>query len=213
MRDSLLKKISDYRKSGNYEDGIHFAKQQIENLEDKEVISKANLMLGNLYDQYALQKTGAKKKELQNKALKHLKKALDFNKFEALRGMANVYHHQNKPKRAIHYYKKAHKADPTKAGSFHNSLGNVYQRMGLNNNDKNKLIKATKHYDKSLSLADSKENRLIPLTNLAILSKNLKNHKKAEKYAKEALEIIEKTESNYVKENMKNTLADILEKR
>lgn len=210
MKDNILKKISDYKKSGNYKDGISFAERQIEHLKDTGIISKVNLMLGSLYDQYALQKTGVEKKESQDKALKHFKKSLSLNKFEALRGIANIYHHQNKPKKAIQYHKKAYKVDPTQVGNFHNSLGNVYQRMGVKNNDKNKLVKAMKHYDKSLSLANSKEDRLIPLTNLAILSKNLEKRDKAEKYAKEALEIIEKTESNYVKENMKTTLTNII---
>jgi tetratricopeptide (TPR) repeat protein len=210
MKNKIIEKLNNYFKDGNYKEAIYYGETKLKEIKDKDLINKINLKLGLIFDQYALSFDNKGKEIIQNKALKCLKKGCKLDKFKCFRGIALIYHHQNKLNKALKYYKKAHKIKPENIKDYYNSLANIYQRMGLSKNKRKYLLLAKDYYKKSLDLSEDEDLTLIPIANLAILNNHLNNIKESKKYANKALNILNKSKKTYTKKDMEKTLKEIL---
>jgi hypothetical protein len=96
MKNKIIEKLNNYFKDGNYKEAIYYGETKLKEIKDKDLINKINLKLGLILDQYALSLDKKEQKKTQKKALKCLKKGSKVNKFKSFRGIALIYHHQNK---------------------------------------------------------------------------------------------------------------------
>ena len=172
----MKKKISKLLNKQEYKKAEILLKSYLENSEEnKEEIFKTYVLLGWLYDQWALISNNSLKNRYQKQAKKYFKISIKNKdtKQESIRGFATVLMHQNKLADSLEYYKKAHGIK--KNFNTYNDLGNIYRKL-----KKNKL--SSSFYKKALSKADSKEEYSISLYNLVMINKDLNNPKRKEKY-------------------------------
>lgn len=208
MKNTLLKKIIEIKNEGKIEEAIQLAESNKEKFNNNDLF-ELYLILGNLYDQLVA-RTKHDRVDLQKKSIDYFKKAKKYDSFKALRGIGTVYHHQGKPKKALKYYFSAHKENPKKADLSFLSIGNAYQRLGLMSKKNKYLKKAMKYYKKSLNVSNTTNNKLKALANLAVLSKNLDKKIRSIKYAKEALNILDDANKNYVSKSIKTAMEEIV---
>lgn len=208
----MLKEIKNLKNKGEFEKAIKLANKALDETKNQKEIAKIYLQLGYIKDQFALYKENEKeKKKLQKEAIDAFKKSMDNYEFGSIRGIGTVYHHQNKPEKALEFYKEAHKKYPEKAKTSYISFGNAYRRIGEQKNKKDYYKKAINFYNKSLNKCSKKSEELIPLSNLAILNSKLSNKKHAKNNAKKVLKIIKNKEENYVLESMKKEMQKIID--
>ena len=195
MNPCFDEKILKLERDKKYQEAISLTRLLLRETKDRKIKTQLNIRLGWLHDQFALQKEDKKEAfELQKKALYYFKKSKSTNRkvlAESYRGIATVYHHRRNFQKAIQYYRMAHKVHPN-SKLLYNSLGNIYQKMGIQEDNEKHLDTALNYYKKSLSLSKNDDEKLVPLANLAILSKRLKKRKESVIYAKKALSIAKK---------------------
>ncbi len=141
-----------------------------------EEIFKIYLLLGWLYDQWALILTNKSLQgRYQNRAKKYFRKSVKSKKTkqEAFRGIGTVLMHQEKKSEALKYYKKAHNLK--RNFSTYNDLGNIYRRL-------KKVKLAIAYYRKAFLLSKNKEKSVIPLSNLIIINRKLNDKGKEGEY-------------------------------
>lgn len=143
--------------------------------EDKKEIFEIYVLLGWLYDQWALVSNDSLKGKYQRQAKKYFKSSVKNKdtKQESIRGLATVLMHQDKLLDSLKYYKKAHNL--RKNFNTYNDLGNIYRKLR-----KNKL--SVSFYEKALSKTGNKEESSISLYNLVMINRDLNNQKKEKEY-------------------------------
>lgn len=171
--NNLLQNANQCINEQKYWEAIKFFKSYLnKNNNDCYVFNQ----LGWAYDQQALiTKDINKQKQYQLKARQYFKLAYSNKdtKKEAVRGIATVLMHQQQYDEALKYYKQAHKIE--KDFDTYNDLGNIYQKI-------NKDQIAIKYYKQALKMTKNKDALAIPLLNLILINKKLKNIKEKDKY-------------------------------
>ena len=188
----MLDELNKLSANRQFKKGILFARAALRTVKKPKIKVELIEKLGRWYDQYALSQKNIKQRiVLQNKALYYFRKLKKHDKFEALRGIGTVYHHQYKPRMAMRYY---HGAEQLKPNDYRvlNDLGNAYQRSGTIRNDPSVIQRAEEYYRISLRQAPSQESKTHPLINLALLSQRTGKKKDARHYASRVIEIIAK---------------------
>jgi tetratricopeptide (TPR) repeat protein len=176
-RKIIFEKYNNLLNKQKYQEAKVLLEKYFKQVDKKsEEIFKIYLLLGWLYDQWALKISDKSlRSQYQDKAKKYFRKNIknEKNKQETFRGMGTVLMHQEKMSEALKYYKKAHNLK--RNFSTYNDLGNIYRRL-----KKDKL--AIAYYRKAFLLSRNKEKSAIPLSNLIIINRKLNDKEKREEY-------------------------------
>jgi tetratricopeptide (TPR) repeat protein len=157
------RKLLSYYNDHKFQQLIKFG---LNNSDDAE----ARWFLGIAYDQIALSSKSGRRRSLQKNAEKFFKSIMDEKTDKALRGLGTLYLHQNNPKKAILFYKKARNLDPKDSSNLI-SIGNAYRAMG-------NIGLAIRWYKSVFKSARAdRQTKLVALTNIALLTdaENVKN--------------------------------------
>jgi len=175
MKNNNRVKINNLLNERRYGDALLLLEKGIKGEKDNDELCRKYVLLGWLYDQWALNVEKRITKKYQKLAEKYFNLALGYKKtkYDATRGLATVLMHQEKYDLAMIYYKKAHRLK--KSFDTYNDLGNIYQKI-------NKRKTAITNYEKAFCLRKNKEEATIPCFNMIVISKKAGDNATEKKY-------------------------------
>jgi len=173
--DCIKIQINNFLNKRQYSDALLLLRKSIEEESDRNELCKKYVLLGWLYDQWALSVKKRAIKKYQKEAEKYFNLALECKKTKhnAIRGLATILMHKRKYDLAMTYYKKAHRLK--KSFNTYNDLGNIYQKI-------NKRKTAIINYEKAFYLRRDKEEASIPCFNMVVISKKTGDSATEKKY-------------------------------
>ncbi len=137
---SLPIKKTESISRGNHSANIRIAERYVfrsHSLRTSHISGKQWIILGWSYDQVALTARERISRQYRLRAKYCFKKAMKSEAYDALRGIATVYHHEYREGLALRYYLKARQLDDTSHFSF-TDIGNVYLRLADMNKERYK---------------------------------------------------------------------------